>query len=281
MLSLALSCPGAHAADAGIFSIVEGEARVLRDTTWYKLVPGARFQEGDILAARGIGQVQVELATGGAFNLGSPATMFVVAIPAIGGKAAGPMDVALEEGWLKFAATAPSGGIRVQFESASLLANDGIAVIRVQPGTAEVFVETGSAKLAEVAPRGGPSPATMELKSGEFAALSAQGSPRVDRRAPATFVAAIPRHLIDPLPAVSAKYKDAKIRLPAEQEVSFAEAEPWLAGPYRKIFIRRFQPRLKDPTFRADVEARISQFPEWDRVLHPERYLPRAPAKAQ
>ena len=277
MFSLVLASPGAHAADAGIVSIVEGQARVLRDTTWYKLAPGARFQEGDILTAKGAGQIQVELTTGGAFNIGLPATMFAVAVPAAGDKGAGPVDVALADGWLKFAATAPSGGIRVQFETASLLAKDGIVVIRAQPGTAELFVESGSASLAEVASRGGKPATSTEVKSGEFASVSAERQFRVERRAPATFVAAIPRHLIDPLPALSAKYKAAKIPLVAEREITFAEAEPWLAGPYRKLFLKRFQPRLKDPAFRAEVEARISRFPEWDHVLHPERVLAQSP----
>ena len=67
----------------------------------------------------------------------------------------------------------------------------------------------------------------------------------------------------------------------AEQEVTYAEAEPWLAGPYRRIVPEAFQPRLKDREFRAAVEAHIARYPEWDRILHPEKYLPKAPAKAK
>ncbi len=55
-------------------------------------------------------------------------------------------------------------------------------------------------------------------------------------------------------------------------EVTLAEAQPWLDGPYRKAFLRRFAPRLRDPAFRAGVEARLAAYPEWDRTLHPERY---------
>ena len=48
-------------------------------------------------------------------------------------------------------------------------------------------------------------------------------------------------------------------------DVSLAEAEPWLAGANRRIFVRRFTPRLADPAFRAAVAARPAAFPEWDR----------------
>ena len=281
LLSLVLAVPGAFAADVGIVSIVEGPARVLRETTWYKLIPGARLQEGDILVAKGAGQVQVETAGGSAFNLGLPGMLFAAVVPAAGEKSAGPIEIALPDGWLKLAAPATSGGFRVQFAAASLLAVEGIVVMHAQPSTIELFVEAGGAKLSDGGVGGAKSPPSTELKAGEYAALSADRPPRFERRAPSTFVSGIPRHLIDPLPALAPKYKSAKIQLVPEQEVTYEEAEPWLAGPYRKQFLKRFRPRLKDPAFRAGVEAHIARYPEWDRILHPEKYLPKTPAKAK
>jgi hypothetical protein len=104
---------------------------------------------------------------------------------------------------------------------------------------------------------------------------------RFERRAPAAFVTAVPRHQIDALPALAAKYKSAKVQLVPGLEITYAEAEPWLSGPYRKLFVKRFQPRLKDPEFRAAVETRITRYPEWDRILHPEKYMPKVPAEAK
>jgi hypothetical protein len=60
--------------------------------------------------------------------------------------------------------------------------------------------------------------------------------------------------------------------LAAGAEIVYAEAEPWLASPYRRAFVRRLTPRLADPAFRAGVEARIGSYPEWDRMLHPDKY---------
>jgi hypothetical protein len=280
-LWLALPAASAHAADAGTVTIVEGRGRVLRDTTWYKLVPGARLREGDILVSTGPGQIQVELYAGGTFNLGGPGTLFAASVPMAGEKLTGAVDLSLPDGWLKLAAGAPATGFKVQVPPLTLLAADAIVVVHAQPGAAELFVESGAVKIAEAGAGGGKSAAANDLKAGEFAAQSGERPVRFDRRAPATFVAGIPRHLIDPLPVLAPKFKAAKVTLAAEQEVTYAEAEPWLAGPYRKTFLKRFEPRLKDHDFRAGVEAHIAHYPEWDRILHPEKYLPKVPAEAK
>ncbi|MEO8345207.1 MAG: hypothetical protein ABI607_05875 [Betaproteobacteria bacterium] len=281
VLSLALPVPGAQAAEVGVFSLVEGPARVLRDTTWYKLVPGTRFRDGDIVVSKGPGQVQVELTAGGRFNLGTPATLFAAAVPVVGDKLTGPVDIMLPNGWLKLAASAPPLGFRVQFDAATLVAAEAIVVMHAQSSAADLFVESGSARLTEAGTGGGKAPVATDLKAGEFAAQASGRPLRLERRAPAAFVAAIPRHLIDALPILEAKYKTAKVQLVAEQEVTYAEAEPWLMGPYRKLFMKRFQPRLRDREFRAAVEVNIARYPEWDRILHPEKYLPKVPVEAK
>lgn len=279
-LVLALTGACAWAADAGIVSIAEGSVRVLRDTRWFKLVAGARFQEGDILVVKGTGQVQVELFAGGAFNLGAPGSLFAAALPIAGDKVTGLLELSLPEGWLKLAANAPAPGVRVQMEGTSLSVTTAIALIHAQPGSVELFIESGAATLID-AGAGGKSAATTEMKAGEFAARSAERPLHFERRAPPAFVTTIPRHLIDPLPALAAKFKLAQVQLVAEQEITYAEAEPWLAGPWRKLFLKRFQPRLKDREFRAAVEAQIARYPEWDRLLHPEKFAPRHPAVAK
>ena len=281
VLWLAFPLTSVHAADAGIVSIAEGSARLLRNTTWYKLVPGTRFREGDILVAKGAGQIQVELFAGGTFNLGAPGTLFAAAVPIVGDKLIGMLDLALPDGWLKLVATAPNLEFRVQTDSTTLTATEAIVVMRAQPGAAELFVESGAATLTDAGTGKVKAPSTIDLRAGGYVTQSGDLPLRFERRAPAAFVAAIPRYLIDPLPALAAKYKVMAVPLVAEQEVTYAEAQPWLAGPYRKQFLKRFQPRLKDRDFRAAVEAHIAHYPEWDRILHPEKYLPKAPAEAK
>ena len=60
--------------------------------------------------------------------------------------------------------------------------------------------------------------------------------------------------------------------LAVDREITLAEADPWLAGPYRRAFARRLGGRLADPAFRKAVEANIAAYPDFDRVLHPEKY---------
>ena len=278
---LALPVSYGHAADAGTFTIVEGTARVLRDTTWYKLVPGARFREGDILVATGSGQIQVELVAGGAFNLGAPGTLFVASVPMAGDKLTGLVDMSLESGWLKLAVNAPPAGVRVKLDQSFVSATEAVVVMHATRGAMELYVESGVARLTDAESSRNKSPAVTDLKAGDFASQSSERPLTLERRAPTAFVAAIPRHLTDALPALAPKYKASKVQLVPEQEVTYAEAEPWLAGPYRKLFLKRFQSRLKDREFRAGVEARIARYPEWDRILHPEKYLPKVPVEAK
>lgn len=280
ILWLALPVPCAIAADAGTYSIVEGSARVLRDTTWYKLVPGARFREGDIVAA-GSGQIQVELVMGGIFNLGAPGTVFAAAVPIAADKLTGPVELALPEGWLKLAASAPAAGFRVLLDGSFVNASEAVVVMHAKPDAMEVFVESGTAKLTDAGTGKAKPAAATDLKAGDYVAQSAERPLRYEPRPPAAFVTSVPRYMIDALPIFAPKYKSSKVQLVADQEISYAEAEPWLAGPYRKTFLKRFQPRLKDHEFRAAVEAHIARYPEWDRALHPEKYVRKVPAEAK
>jgi hypothetical protein len=59
--------------------------------------------------------------------------------------------------------------------------------------------------------------------------------------------------------------------------VTYAEAEPWLSGPDRVAFEKRFAVRLKDPAFRKAAEPGLARHPAWDRMLHPEKYAPKPP----
>lgn len=280
-LLLALAARCAFAADAGIVSIVEGQARVLRGTTWYKLVPGMRFEEGDLVVAKGAGQIQVELATKGTFNLGTPGTLLAVDMPDAADKTANPVELWLPEGWLKLAAAAPAPGFKLQLPSAAVDASEAIVLLHVQPGAVEMFVESGDARVTDTGPAAGKSPPATDVKAGEYAAQSTERPLHFERRAPATFVTTIPRHLIDPLPSLAARYKSVKVPLVAEQEVTLAEAQPWLAGPYRKLFLKRLAPRLKDREFRAGVAANIARYPEWEHIVYPEKKKTTVPATAK
>ena len=79
---------------------------------------------------------------------------------------------------------------------------------------------------------------------------------------------------VDPLPSLASRIK-SKPALVADHDITFAEAEPWLAGKDRAVFEKRFVARLRDPVFRKAVAPTVARYPMWDRILNPEKYAPK------
>jgi hypothetical protein len=71
------------------------------------------------------------------------------------------------------------------------------------------------------------------------------------------------------VPALAAQYAVTRVQLAADRPISYAEAEPWLASPYRRLFIKRLQTRLADPEFRTAAMAKPQAYPEWQAALAP------------
>ena len=265
-LALMLVSGAATAApEVGVVTLVEGEIRLLRGATWYKPVAGARVEEGDIVEALDRGQAQLEFTAGTAVNLVGAGSLYLT--PA----KSGPPVLALPNGWLKVAAKAP--GVRVHTALFDVVTADGILVVHAQALVAEFFVEAGSVKSFELLASGGDG-AVRDAQRGEYWTKSATGAFTTVPRAPRTFVDAMPRHFADALPALAARIK-SKPALVVDHEITYAEAEPWLAGRDRAVFERRFASRLRDPAFRKAVEPVVARYPSWDRMLHPEKYAPK------
>jgi hypothetical protein len=269
---LLLFAAGAVAAEAGIYTIVEGDVRVLRDTAWFRLVPGARARDGDIVdAVNEYSEVQLEWTGGGVMNLQGPALVHTGAVVAPENKS-GTAELVVQRGWIK--AAAGKRPMRLRLPNATLDFADAIVVARGDAQRSELFVESGSAKFTPVAARGKPQTA-LDATSGEYLERVADRAAVEQPRPPQAFVAALPRPFRDALPALAANFSEEP-ELVRGREITLAEAEPWLApGASRRTFVRRFTPRLSDPAFRAAVNARIIAYPEWDRVLHPEKYPPK------
>jgi len=267
----------AGAADIGVASLVEGNPRVLRGATWYKLVPWARLEDGDILSVGERGHVLAEFAGGTALSVVGAGSLYLEPRAAKGADAGGPLAVTVPEGWLKLAARTP--GFRVRLASAEVTSTEGILVVHAQGPALELFVESGSARLAALLPNGNAGP-PQDAKHGEHWSTAEAGRFVAVARAPKAFVDTIPRRFLDPLPSLAAKDKPAPA-LVADGDVTYAEAEPWLGGRDGAAFEKRFAVRLRDPAFRRAVEPRIARYRSWDRMLHPEKYLPKPAAPQQ
>jgi hypothetical protein len=264
---LLVSAATVHAGEFGIATIVEGSPLVLRGATWYKLVPGAMMEDGDIIEVGERAQVQLEFAAGrAAANLVGEGSLYLLA-PRTGAKPS-PLTFALPRGWLKV--SVQSAAVRMRTTTAEIGVTEAILVLRTWGPELQVFIESGTARFIEFLPNG--TVATLRsVKRGEFWSRQTDGPFAFQLVAPKTFVSAMPRHFVDPLPSLAGKFTPVPV-LAVDHEVTYAEAEPWLTSWDRAAFERRFTSRLRDPAFRKAVEPHLARYPTWDRKLHPEKY---------
>ena len=255
-------------AETGVVTVLDGGARMLRGSTWYKLAEGARVQDGDLIEAAERTQVQVELATGDTLNISGLSWLYIVRAPRDGKQTA---EFYMPQGWIKIAAKPPSSPLRLRTSVGTIDAGSAIAVAHVSATSLDLFVESGTARVSS------QDSAVRDVHGGDFASRAADRPLSISGGASQAFVAAMPRHFMDTLPSRVDKYGTARVELAVDRPISFAEAEPWLNSPYRAAFIKRLQPRLADPAFRTGVMANVQAYPEWSSVLVP----PPAPATTQ
>jgi hypothetical protein len=177
---------------------------------------------------------------------------------------------------VKLATKPPGAPLRLRSPLASVEAPSAIVVARAAASSFDVFVESGDARVSEIG-RSGPD-ALRDVHGGDFVGRAAGQSLVVAGRAPQTFVAAMPRQFMDTLPARIEKFKTMRVDLKLDRPITFAEAEPWLNGPYRTVFLKRLQPRLADEAFRTAASANAQAYPEWSSLLAPQEAAKSEPA---
>jgi len=266
----ATSCAAEHA----IYTLADGEARVMRKTTWYRLEPGARAERGDIVEAGEREQVLLELPHAAIVGIVGPSVLYAETL-ADEAKPA-PVALMLLRGWLKFSNVSKAPPIVLSLPGATLKLADGIVVVHCDPTHTEFFVERGRVILVAPAARG--KDALRDATDGEFWHRLGDRAFESDDHPTMAFVTAMPPAFRDTLPSLASHFETPP-PLAAGREVTFAEAAPWLtvSAATRRAFARRFATSLSDPAFRAQAAA-AHPIPEWDRTLHPERYRPRQDA---
>ena len=163
-LSLTLLYAGVHAAPAaelGAVTLLEGSAKLLRGTTWYKVVSGTRVEESDILDVAERSQAQVEFVGGGVVNLVGPGSVYFAPAKTKGA----PVLLVVPAGWLKVVAKPP--GVQLRTASFNVTIADAIVVMHVTKATVEFFVEHGEGRMVEVTAAGAEG-ASHELRRGEY-----------------------------------------------------------------------------------------------------------------
>ena len=243
----ALASAGATAAERPLYTIVDGDARVLRGVTWHRLEAGAVVEAGDVVEAGEHAEVQVELPTGPIVRITGPGIAHVAALAAANAKH--PVcEFTLLRGWFKLSAKEKAAPLELTLPVAALTLADGIVVVHADGRTAEVFVEAGRANIAPLSGRA--KFAGRKLIEGEYWARTDERAPQAAEGAPRAFVSAMPVQLRDALPALAARFEGAPPKLVAGRIVNAAEANPWLAGPTRAAFTRRFAGIPRHPAAR-------------------------------
>lgn len=87
-----------YGADVGVVTILDGDVRLLRGVSWYKLVEEARVQDRDVIDVAERAQVQVEFVAGPIVNFAGPAEVLAVSPGSREGKQPAPAEKA-ESKW--------------------------------------------------------------------------------------------------------------------------------------------------------------------------------------
>lgn len=285
LLMLVCAWPGVLRAESniGLVTIVDGEVFVTRGSVRFVLAEGVRIAADDIVESAAQAQLaRIEFSDGIVLDIG-PATR-VLMTPKFAGERGGARaaKVYLLRGWAKITAPQAKGAETVSFACESFDVS-GIArdvVLNVEPNVAAAFAESGDLMLAE---RGkGKAALAVKLKAGEFLMRTGEAKAVLAQRPAADFIQRVPRPFLDTLPTRSALFAAREVAPKRLGPITYADVQAWIdaeAG-LRPLFVTRWKALAQAPDFRKPLAANLRAHPEWDRVLYPEKYLPKTPASA-
>lgn len=261
-------------------TIVDGEVLVIRGASRLQLAEGVRLAKDDIVETTAKGRlVRIEFSDGLILDLG-PESRALLAPRLAGDRARFVSRFHLLRGVAKVTAPKPATPAATAF-SAPAFDVTGVtrsAVFIVQAGEAHAFAESGEVVLRQRSR--GKAAASTTLKSGEFFARTGDAKATVTPRPTPAFIQRLPRAFLDTLPPRAALFKSRETEPRLLSEITFAEAEAWIdAEGLRARFATRWRALAQNPAFREGVAANMRAHPEWDRILYPEKYLPK-PASA-
>jgi hypothetical protein len=283
MLALLLLSIPAAAQGIGSVTLLEGSLRLIRGTGVLRGAEGMLLRQGDILESSDRGIVQLEFAGGTVVALGPSSRLYILRhSTGRAGGGAGSQSVGAQlillSGWLKGESKSAAGSYRYQTPLLAATTANGTVVIHSYESGSDAFVESGSANLAEVSHEG------IERhpeagKAGQFFSGRAGKTLSSSFRPNSAFVDAMPPAFRDTLPSRLARFAGKSVEPKTDHQVTYAEVQPWLTMPsaWRRDFVDRFEPRLRDPEFRKQIELHLAEFPEWDLILHPEKQHPATP----
>jgi hypothetical protein len=259
-------------------TILDGNAIAIREANRLVLAEGVQLQKDDIVDTGAEGRLlRLEFSDGLVLDLG-PATRVLLA-PRLSGDRGKQLRFYLLSGWAKVGVPKDKTAATAAFASPAIDVS-GITrhlVVSSQPGELLAFAEAGEVTLVDR--RSAPVPLT--LKSDDFLTLAGTTRPQTAARPSAAFMQKVPRPFLDTIPPRVERFK-AEVSPRNTGVLSYEEAQPWIdAEPgVRSLFLARWKSLAQNPTFRVGLITGLKAHPEWDRVLYPEKYMPKPPAEA-
>ena len=270
---LANAAPAVPAAPFGTVTLLEGSGEFLRAASRYSLEEGVKLELGDVVELADKSLLQIEFGNGSILALGPKSRL--LSFPPVAKKPAN--EFFLLQGTLKvLVPKSDTEGLRFITPYLSVSIADATALISTSAEQSAVFMERGEARAKEEVGAGSGANLTL-IKSGEYYSRAANEKASVTARPPQAFIAGLPRAFRDALPALAAKFKDVDAAPKKTADFTYADVEAWLKSTpaVRKALVPRWRSKAKDPAFRSALAANIKDHPEWDRILYPEKYLPK------
>jgi hypothetical protein len=276
--ALALPCiaVAAETAAVGMITILEGDALIYRGSGRVHAAEGVRLAPGDIVQTAASTFVQIELADQAVAQLGPTTRVMLNVAPA---RQKSERWLYLMDGWAKLSGVKRDGGgatgIDLRAPLVEIPACAAVVVLQATAGEVDLFVERGESRIGE-RQASGPA-AVMVLRTGDFYRRKAGARGAVNPGSMQAFIDSMPRPFRDSLPLRAERFRDQIVRPNEAPDFQYADVEVWLdAEPaVRRPLVQRWRVKARDAAFRASLVAHLSQHPEWDPVLFPEKYLPK------
>jgi len=275
MIAIALFA-SAHAVSAtrpvGIVTILQGRATVIRALSQFDAAEGMRLLADDLVKTDKDTFLRIEYEDQSSIEVG-PQTQLQLNHPAARKKNRPALYVL--EGWVKLGAGKADSNGKAAFASVAMDVIDltGVMVMRGDSASREIFAEQGTGRWVDRDPHGAE---PVMLKQGDFLVAAQERAPKSQARPSADFMAALPRPFRDTLPFRYNLFKDRAVAPKDPQPFTYADVEPWLnAEPsVRRQFVVMWRRKADNAAFRASLDHDLQKHPEWDPVLHPEKYEP-------
>ncbi len=267
--SLCLPGPSLAAAPSiGMFTIVDGDAVVIRGSQKFAAAEGLPVLADDIVHTGDATRItRVELAAGGALDLG-PQTRLWLRPRFAEPRTTQPAQAYLAGGWIKLSS---SGTQKLGLASSRADLSDlaGVAVARVTPNASFLFIEAGAATVTDRL----AGPRSRRLKEGEaFDRRDGDVGAGIARPAP-DMIEAMPRSFADSLPLRAKRFEGEKVEPESPADIAYADVAGWINAErsVRPAFLQRWAALANDARFRTPLVAELRAHPEWARVLFPEK----------